>query len=304
MTPALIDKLPKHWEVPRPEKGWHKQAALRESWDACKEITREHATSFFFASFPLPEAKKRAAFAVYALCRWFDDVIDESPQDRQPDQVALRKELDAIESGKSLLPFAPAVAEVNHQYAIPRAFWEDLIEGVCMDRQAMIIRNLPQLEIYCYHVASVVGLIMSKLFGLTEIAGVPRAVEMGLAMQLTNILRDVREDFEKGRIYLPTEEMEACGTGPEAIAARRLADAKWEAFMRMQIGRAREYYQGAEAGLAYLANDGSRFTAKLMGRVYGGILGEIERHDYDVFTTRRYVPTWRKGLLALGALVR
>ncbi len=304
MTPALLHKLPAEWEMPRPKKGWHEQAALAGAWESCKEITREHATSFFFASFPLPEAKKRAAFAVYALCRWFDDVIDEAPEGRQPGPERLLAELDAIEAGSSNLPFAPAVAEVNRQYAIPRAFWEDLIEGVCMDTHTMIIRNLDQLEIYCYHVASVVGLIMSKIFGLSDAAGVPRAVEMGLAMQLTNILRDVREDFEMGRIYLPTDEMADYGTGPEAIAARRIGDSAWEAFMKMQIARAREYYRGAEVGLPFLANDGSRFTAKVMGRVYGGILAEIERNGYDVFSARRYVPARRKVLLALGAMVR
>jgi len=302
VTPTLQKKLPQEWIQPRPEKGWHTQAALAGDWQACRELTRAHATSFFFASFPLPDAKKRAAYAVYALCRWFDDIIDEA-EDDLPDETRLRDELDAIESGHSTLPFARAVAEVNHQYAIPRCFWEDLITGVCMDRQPVIIQTRDELELYCYHVASVVGLIMGKIFGLAELAGVPRAVELGLAMQMTNILRDIQEDFLRGRIYLPTEVMRAFDTGPEAIAAQRHHDPDWQSFVRGEIALARQYYQLGEAGLPFLANDGSRFTTKLMSRVYGGILDEIERRHYDVFTARCYVPTWRKVSIALRAVL-
>lgn len=304
MTPALENKLPRDWTVPQPETGWHQQATLAPAWEACREITREHATSFFFASFPLPQAKKKAAFAIYALCRWFDDCIDEQIEGEQPpDKARLLAELDAIQAGQSTLPWAPAVAEVNHQYAIPRIFWEDLVEGVCMDCQPIIIRTHEQLEIYCYHVASVVGLIMSKVFGLSDTAGIPHAVDMGLAMQLTNILRDVREDFDKGRIYLPTDEMAAHNTGPEAIAARRRDDPDWLRFITMQVERARAYYHSAEQGLPYLANDGSRFTTKLMSRIYGGILGEIRRNHYNTLDQRLYVPTHRKIRIALQALI-
>ncbi|WOO41054.1 phytoene/squalene synthase family protein [Rubellicoccus peritrichatus] len=305
MTPNLEKKLPAEWVVPKPESGWHTQAALADDWAACKEVTREHATSFFFASFPLPEAKKRAAYAIYALCRWCDDIIDEGEgNDNPPEKSRLLKELDAIEAGKSSLPFARAVNEVNHQYAIPRVFWEDLIEGVCMDRQSVIIHRYEELEVYCYHVASVVGLIMSKVFGLSDPAGVPHAVDMGIAMQLTNILRDVLEDFLKGRIYLPLDEMREYNTGPEAIAAKRINNQEWDAFMQMQVDRANKHYRSAEIGLSYLANDGSRFTTKLMSRVYGGILGEIEKNKLNVFAGRLYVPTWKKVLIALNAVMR
>lgn len=238
---------------------------------------------------------------MYALCRWCDDIIDEA-EGETPDKARLLAELDAIESGQSTLPFASAVAEVNRQYSIPRALWEDLIEGVCMDCQPMQVQTREELEIYCYHVASVVGLIMSKIFGLSELSGVPRAVEMGLAMQMTNILRDVQEDYERGRIYLPTGEMQKKGATVELIEAKRAHDPAWQAFMKQEVAIARDYYRSGETGLGYLANDGSRFTTKLMSRVYGGILGEIERAQYDVFSARRYVPTWRKVLIALRAV--
>lgn len=288
--------------MPRPDRHWYRQPALREPLEACREITRAHASSFFFSSFPLSREKKCAAYAVYAFCRWVDDRIDEDPNPDSIEPCDLSAELDKLLNGGSDLPFAPAFREVTAQYGIPRRFYEDLITGVCMDLNPVMIKTYEELEVYCYYVASVVGLIMSRIFGLQTLDGVPRAVEMGVAMQLTNILRDVREDFEKGRIYLPREEMDEFDTGPECIAARRTEDPNWKAFMKFQVDRARETYRSAEVGLPLLASDGSAFTAKIMSRVYGGILGEIERRDYDVLTERVYVPLQRKLWIALKSI--
>lgn len=303
MSPALLKKIPEQWERPSPDKHWHRQPALRASLAACRATTRAHASSFYFSSFPLPAHKKHAAYAVYAFCRWIDDVIDEADPDAPvdpPTREHLEAELARMNAGESALPFAPAFAEVNRQYAIPKRYYLDLIEGCCMDRMPVILKTEAQLEVYCYHVASVVGLMMSHIFGLRAAEGLYHAVEMGLAMQLTNILRDVREDFEKGRIYLPLEEMPRFQIGPEVIAAHRV-DEHWRDFMRFQIDRARGWYASAEKGIALLDGDGSRLTAKCMARIYGGILDEIERADYDVFSTRRYVPTRRKATIALKA---
>ncbi len=288
--------------MPEPEKNWHRSEALQASLAACKVAIRGHASRFSFATFPLPVEKKWGAFAIYAFCRWVDDTIDEAADPAAMSSGAFKAELDAIEAGSSPLPFAPAFAEVNRQYAIPRSFYEDFIHGCCMDRYPVIIRTQAELEIYCYHVASVVALIISKLFGLRDPEGVTYAVEMGLTMQLTHILRDVLEDFEKGRIYLPLDSMQAFDTGPEAIAARRCQDPAWNTFLASQIQQAREWYASAERGLPYLANDGSRFTARLMSRIYGGILDEIEKRDYDIFSGRVYVPLHRKILIALKSL--
>ncbi|MEM9226602.1 MAG: phytoene/squalene synthase family protein [Verrucomicrobiota bacterium] len=302
MTPALRQLLPTTWETPQPDPSWYRDPALKDALAACKATTKEHATSFYFSSFPLSKEKKSAAYAVYAFCRWVDDVIDEAPDPSKVDPAMVSGELDKLLAGESALPFAPAFRAVTEQYGIPKNFYDDLIEGCCMDLRPVLIQTYEQLEVYCYYVASVVGLIMSKLFGLKDLEGVERAVEMGVAMQLTNVLRDVREDFENGRIYLPKEEMVEFNTGPECIAARRVNDPQWTAFMKFQVQRAKDTYAAAEAGLKLLAGDGSRLCARMMSRVYGGILDEIIRHDYDVLTERRYVPTARKVRIAMRAL--
>ncbi|WP_309384285.1 phytoene/squalene synthase family protein [Cerasicoccus frondis] len=299
---AITCKLPTDWETPQPEAAWSRKPELAASLTACKEATREHATSFFFASFPLPAEKKCAAYAIYAFCRWVDDVIDETPPDQQPDLATLQAELDAMLAGQSALPFAPAFAEVTRQYAVPTSFYVDLMEGCCWDRKPVEFVDWPELELYCYHVASVVGLIMSRIFGLQEIEGVPRAIEMGIAMQLTNILRDVAEDFARNRVYLPREELAEFGLDREFLATPNATDPRWQKFVRWQIERARDYYRSGETGLRYLDGDGSRFCVKLMSRVYGGILGAIERKQGDVFAGRCYVPTHRKLAIALQSV--
>jgi phytoene synthase len=138
--------------------------------------------------------------------------------------------------------------------------------------------------------------MMSRIFGSQDATLLPHAVEMGLAMQLTNILRDVREDYDRGRVYLPAEDLARFGLSEEQLRTGQVDD-RWRALMRFEIARAREWYAGAELGLHGLDNDGSRMTARVMGRVYAAILSEIERHQADVFTARRYVPLWRKCVI-------
>ena len=270
----------------------------------CEAITRAHASSFYFASFPLPKPKKCAAFAIYAFCRWVDDTIDEATNPDQLDPRTLFTELDALYSGASHLPFALAFAEVSRQYSIPKAFYVDLIQGCCMDRQPLKIPSYPELEVYCYYVASIVGLMMSKVFGLKEMEGMYQAVEMGIAMQLTNILRDVKEDAQKNRRYLPLDELKMFHLSENQLSGEMPCDEKWQQFMQFQVERAQAYYHAAEPGLALLANDGSRMTVQLMAKVYGGILDEVRRNHYDVFSGRLYVPKSRKICLALPIVAK
>jgi len=213
-----------------------------------------------------------------------------------PESTALFATLDEILAGRSTLLFAPAFATACHEYGIERAWCRDLIEGCARDRLPLRIADLAELEVYCYYVASVVGIMISRIFGLQDAALLPHAVEMGLAMQLTNILRDVREDFQRDRIYLPVEDLARFNISEDQLRAGRV-DNNWRALMRFETTRAREWYAGAELGLPGLDNDGSRMTARVMERVYAGILTEIERAQGDVFTARRYVPLWRKCLI-------
>lgn len=308
MSPALAQKIPSFWTAPAPETGWSHQPRLRESLRYCAGVTRHHAKSFFFSSFPLPREKRLAAFAIYAFCRHIDDIIDASADagtgaalHLAPGRDTLARDLAAIAAGSSPLPFAPAFAEVNRQYSIPSSLYLDLIEGCCRDREPVRILTFPELEDYCYHVASVVGLMMSKIFCLRDPAGLPHAVDLGIAMQLTNILRDIAEDFAMGRIYLPADELAAFQLTPADFAARRM-DSRWSGLLQMQIARARDYYRRGCAGLSFLPDDGSRTTAHLMARIYSGILEALEARGLDPFRGRVFVPTARKIRLALAVV--
>ena len=304
MTPEVQARLPGEWSPPSPEPGWSRDPALAGALRSGRDITRAHARSFYFSSFPLPRETRCAAFAVYAFCRHVDDRVDDNPdpgKNRAELKAELMNELHAVATGTSALPFAPALAAVNRQYGIDDALYLDLIEGCCLDREKVEIETWPQLELYCYHVASVVGLIMSRIFGLRDGGAAPRAVEMGIAMQLTNILRDVGEDLALGRVYLPREELAALGLD-RAFLERGRPDERWRAFMREQIARARDFYRRAEPGVAHLAPP-ARPTARMMARIYAGILDRIEAADYQVFDRRVYVSFPRKLRVATGCLL-
>jgi phytoene synthase len=266
-------------------------------------VTRLHARSFHFSSFPLPEHRRQAAFAVYAFCRYVDDAVDRHHLAGPGARPALEAELGRIEAGTSTLELAPAFAAAMRAFAIERSLFLDLIEGCCRDASGPVrIRDFAELEEYCYLVASVVGLIMGRVFGLADPAGVERAVQMGVAMQLTNILRDVSEDLANDRIYLPADELAAAGFG-EAFLRRGEVTPPWRQFLAGQVDRARAWYRAGAVGLPLLAGDGSRLAAKLMARIYAGILDEIEARDYDVFSGRAKVPFRRKLRLASAVLL-
>jgi phytoene synthase len=281
-------------------------AELAASRDACRVMTARHAKTFFFASHALPAAKRVDAYAVYAFCRHADDRIDLAPDEaaRKAGVVELRRLLDlAYAPGglftDTLLPWLPAFRETAARRRIPRACFDDLLDGVALDQGSVEIATWEELDRYCYLVAGVVGLIM--VYVLTEPAPelLGPARDLGTAMQLTNILRDIDEDRQRDRIYLPATELAKFGLNREDLALRRLSD-PFRDFMRFQVGRARAFYAQAEPGIRLLPADGSRRTVRLMSTIYGAILGEIERHDYDVFSARRRVSLPRK--LALAAL--
>ena len=231
------------------------------------------------------------AYAVYAFCRHVDDRIDLAPdaEARAPGLIELRQLLDSAYADDGvftdqLFPWLPAFRRrriARRKNPTPPLF-EELIDGVELDQHAVRVETWEELDRYCYLVAGVVGLIM--VYVLTEPAPelLAPARDLGTAMQLTNILRDIDEDWQRDRLYLPRVEMEKFGLTAEDIAQRRMSE-PLRALMRFQIGRARAYYHQAEAGIRLLPGDGSRRTVRLMSTIYGEILREIERHDYRVF---------------------
>lgn len=274
---------------------------LEESKAFCRRQTRKHARSFYFASVALPREKKDAAYAVYAFCRYADDVVDRAEGDSAAALLKLESDFDRMIVAPSGDPaFGPAFAWAVNKYGIEKRYFMELLEGVARDQGPVRIATWEELRDYCYHVASVVGLMMAHVFELRDKAGLERAIDLGMAMQLTNIARDVGEDWQMDRVYLPAEELARFRVTEEDLRQGRVTD-NFQALMRFQLERAREFYNKSEMGIPLLADDGSQYTVWLMRRIYAGILEEIERADHDVFTKRAATSFSRKLLLAASA---
>jgi 15-cis-phytoene synthase len=271
---------------------------------ACKRITRRYAKSFYFASHVLPREKRMAAYAVYAFCRRADNIADDTEQGHDTQTRCerigdLRRELRDVYAGGALAdPLLLAFRETVIRYRIPEEYFLDLLRGVEMDLTVTRYGDFVRLEEYCYRVASVVGLVMTHIFGVSDPAALTHARDLGTAMQLTNILRDIKEDYARGRVYIPAEDMKKFGCAEEDLR-REVVNEGFCSLMRFEIARARELYRSATEGIPALTNDGSRFCVRLMCNIYSGILDEIESLDYDVFRTRAHVPLRRKLRVAL-----
>ncbi|MBV9491810.1 MAG: phytoene/squalene synthase family protein, partial [Verrucomicrobia bacterium] len=254
------------------------EPSLAERDRYCQRIAHRHARSFYFASFALPKEKKIAAYSIYAFCRYLDDLIDTQPAGEGVAMVTrVREEFSQLVSGRMRgLPFACAFARTVNTYRLPPEPFLELTRGVLMDAAPVEIQTWEDLRRYCYQVASVVGLMMCPILGLKDVRGTEHAVELGIAMQLTNILRDVREDRQRGRVYLPADELARFGVSTADLAAGRVTP-RFRDLMRFQISRARAFYRRSEAGIPLLADDGSQFTVWVMRHVYAGILDEVER---------------------------
>lgn len=261
----------------------------------CRRITRHHAKTFYFASHCLPRETRRHAYAVYGFCRWADNAVDEAADlgdaTRRLDRA--RHVLDLTYSDRDAPPGVVAFRRTAVERQIPRDLFDDLLDGMAMDLTVARYEDFAALDRYCYRVAGVVGLMMTHVFGYRHDRCLPRAVALGRAMQLTNILRDVKEDLERGRVYLPQDELSRFGVDERQLAEGRVDD-RFRALMRFQIERARAAYDEARLGVADLVGATSRLTVRVMATLYGGILDEVERLDYDVYSRRAFVSTGRK----------
>ncbi len=265
----------------------------------CERIARAHARTFSLASRLLPSTKRRAAFALYAFCRIADDLVDQSDSDSATATAAKLKEyeleLQAAIAGQPSGPVFREVAWVTRVYSVPPAPLFELLAGVARDLEGAEYENWASLEAYCEGVASSVGEMCTHVFG---VSGGPamreRAVKyartLGVAMQLTNILRDVGEDARRGRCYLPTEDLARFGLTRQEIGSLPglERDPRWARMMAYEIGRARALYAAATPGIAMLAPDAQRCAAAC-ATGYAGILSAIEAQQYDTITVRARV---------------
>ncbi len=255
-----------------------------------KAITKKHAKTFYFASWFLEKNKRNAAYAVYAICRASDETVDgEQGLSAQKNLASLQQKIDSAYNNVPLDdPLLLAFQQTINKYHIPKEYFNALIEGMHMDLYKNRYQNFEELSDYCYKVAGVVGLIMLEIFGYTSPKTTDYAVSLGIAMQLTNILRDIKEDFKRGRIYLPENEMQDFEVSEIDISQSRIND-NFKALMKFQITRSREYYEKAKQGIKMLDGLNSRLVVLAMADIYAGILKAIEKNDYDIFTRRACV---------------
>jgi len=275
--------------------------ALDVAYQHCAELTRTHSRTFHMSSALLPREMRSAARALYAFCRITDDIVDQ-PSDGFGTAARLaelqnwrRRSLDGSHSSGTIAPIDfPVLAwtDTRARYGIPKAYAEQLIEGVALDLTHDRYASFDDLAHYCYLVASTVGLMTMHIVGYVGLQAIPYAIKLGVALQLTNILRDVGEDWQNGRLYLPQDELTAYGVSEEMIGEGKVTP-QWRAFMRFQIDRARRLYEEAMPGIGMLGRDG-QFAIAASAVLYRDILTKIEENDFDVFTQRAHTSKWEK----------
>jgi phytoene synthase len=266
---------------------------LNSAYAFCDSVTAVHSRSFYLASRLLPAGKRRAVRALYAFCRVCDDIVDRAATQSSAERslAAWRERVLSLHPWEDD-PVAIAWNDTRRRYRIPRRYAEQLVAGVAQDLRQTRYDTFEDLAAYAYGVASTVGLMSMHIIGFSTPEAIPYAIKMGVALQLTNVLRDVGEDWRLGRLYLPLEELAGFGLAEADLAAGRVDD-RWRALMRFQIARNRRLYVQAWPGIAMLNKDGRLAVAAAAG-FYSAILDDLEAHDYDVFTRRAHVSGWDK----------
>jgi phytoene synthase len=263
---------------------------VSESYAFCEAVARRQAKNFYYSFLLLDRDRRRAMCAVYAFMRYCDDLSDdEGIEDRRGAIARWRRDLEAALAGR--VPenaLWPAFTDTVTRYKIPHKYFFDMIEGVTSDLEPRRILTFDELYDYCYHVASVVGLTIIYIFGFETLAALDLAEKCGIAFQLTNILRDVKEDAEKNRIYLPEEDLARFGVSPQDLRGPGLRD-----LLEFEASRAQKYY-AESAPLIGLIHPASRPSLRALIAIYSRLLDRIVASNYDVLSRRIRVPTWEK----------
>jgi phytoene synthase len=281
--------------------------SVDESYKLCQELTAKYAKTFYLGTLLMSPAKRQSVWAIYAWCRRTDELVDGPAAARTtPETLELwEKQLDSIFAGHPLDNYDVALVDTLQRFPLEIQPFRDMIAGQRMDLYRSRYETFEDLYLYCYRVAGTVGLMSTTIMGVdTSIYTAPwhrnqqpylprdEAIALGIANQLTNILRDVGEDARRGRIYLPLEDLAKFNYSEEELF-RGVLDDRWRALMKFQIQRAREFYTKADKGITYLAPD-ARWPVWAASMLYGQILDVIERNDYQVFSQRAYVPQVQK----------
>ncbi len=269
-----------------------------------RKVTKGSGSNFYYAFLFLPKPKREAIYAVYAFCRLSDDLVDEVKVGGDPAGALSRwrKELDACFQDGVGHPVIAAVGQAARRFNIPKVYFEELLNGMEMDLTHTRYATFEELYSYCYRVASIVGLICIEIFGYTNPSVKAYAERLGIAFQLTNILRDLPVDARRGRIYLPQDELSRFGYSEDELLAGVYNEAFVE-LMRFQCERARDYFRAASVVLP-AEDKRSLVAAEIMRAIYYRLLLKIEQERYNVFKGDIALPKSRKLFLASGIWLR
>lgn len=302
-------------QLPKPQYQTRPLASAEASYEYCRQITAHYSKTFYLGTLLMPLPKRRAIWAIYEWCRRTDELVD-GPKARYTTPETLDQweaNLESIFAGRPIEDADVCLVDTLERFPVDIQPFRDMIAGQRMDLYRNRYETFEALNLYCYRVAGTVGLMTSPVLGFapaSPTAWSPEsldhaeeaAIALGIANQLTNILRDVGEDAERGRIYLPLEDLARFDYTEQDLLAG-VMDERWRSLMKFEIQRAREYYQSAEHGIRALDSD-ARWPVWSALMLYQGILDVIERNQYDVFNQRAYVPKLEKMLYLPVAWLR
>ncbi|MBM4139373.1 MAG: presqualene diphosphate synthase HpnD [Nitrospira sp.] len=268
----------------------------------CMAYTKQSGSNFYYSFLFLSRAKRQAMYTVYAFCKAVDSAVDEPPPGSNPkDELRRwRQELDAVYGGTPTLPITVSLAHHVKTLSIPKVYFEELIRGVEMDLSNSRYATFDELSLYCYRVASVVGLICLHIFGTTSARAQDYAVSLGMAFQLTNILRDINADASDNRVYLPLDDLQSHNYSEKALLQKNYSQ-EFKTLMQQEAARARQYYEKARAALASMPSSERRtlIVAEIMRGIYSRILDKIEQSGYQVFGPRISLSTSHRLAIAI-----
>jgi phytoene synthase len=274
---------------------------IEQSYDYCRRVARTRARNFYYSFLLLSAQQRKAMCAIYAFMRYCDDLSDEPGANRAAIDRWQSEMEEALEGRFSGHPLWPAFHHTVRRFGIPHGYFHEMIAGVASDLEPREIETFDQLYRYCYQVASVVGLTIIHIFGFDTRSALPLAEKCGVAFQLTNILRDIREDAEKGRIYLPTEDLRRFDVSAEDLATGHRGES-FLRLMRFEAARARAYYNESMP-LLDLIHPRSRPSLWALISIYSRLLERIEAKNYDVFSERVRLTSLEKSWILVQALV-
>lgn len=291
-------------------------SSVEDAYEVCRRVTAKYSKTFYTGTMLMAPAKRRAIWAIYVWCRRTDELVD-GPQAQFTSEKTLDRweaQLESIFAGCPVDDEDVALVDTLEQFPLDIQPFRDMIAGQRMDLHRNRYETFEDLELYCYRVAGTVGLMSTTVMGIDQqlqtapwsqqqnFDPTPQAIALGIANQLTNILRDVGEDARRGRIYLPLADLSAFDY-TEADLMAGVVDDRWRAAMAFQIDRARQFYAEAESGIGLLSED-ARWPVWSALALYRQILDVIEENDYDVFSKRAFVPSLRKLLTLPRTLLK